>query len=186
MFFDTTPFTIVLLIASFFSIIIVGAVVGGAKSHLGPKPRAKERQYTPQGRLFSQGEQAFFNALTQAVGKDHRVFGKVRIADVIKPRAEMSQSEWGKAFGPICAKHFDFVICSADGVQIQAVVELDDRSHQHVDREKRDALVDAVCHDAGVPIVHVKAARRYDRASLRALIDAAIHKGQSTFCKQAA
>ncbi|MBR9884403.1 MAG: DUF2726 domain-containing protein [Oceanospirillales bacterium] len=44
----------------------------------------------------------------------HRLFGKVRVADLLEPEPSRNRSQWQKAFNRTIAKHFDFVICKAD------------------------------------------------------------------------
>ena len=42
--------------------------------------------YAIEAPLFSPEEVSFLTALEEAVGADHRVFGKVRLADLVTPR----------------------------------------------------------------------------------------------------
>ena len=46
-------------------------------------------------------------------------------------------------------------------------IELDDRSHQREDRQKRDAFVDEVLNQAGIKIVHIRASSTYDPQAIR-------------------
>jgi len=46
-------------------------------------------------------------------------------------------------------------------------IELDDRSHQQADREERDAFVDEVFRAAGLPLVHIPAAKGYQVDEIR-------------------
>ncbi|TWT86779.1 hypothetical protein Mal64_36090 [Pseudobythopirellula maris] len=41
-------------------------------------------------------------------------------------------------------------------------IELDDASHRRKSRMERDAFVDSVFEQIGIPLVHIKAARSYD------------------------
>lgn len=62
--------------------------------------------------LFTPAERSFLGVLDQAVGKDFRLFGKVRVADVLVPQDGLSKSVWQTAFNKINRKHFDFVFCA--------------------------------------------------------------------------
>jgi len=86
--------------------------------------------------------------LEGVVGDQARVFTKVRMADVLQPYQERGRS-WWRAFNRISAKHFDFVICRANDLQVLCVVELDDSSHASAKRQARDRFVDEIC--LGIP-----------------------------------
>lgn len=123
--------------------------------------------YTKVECLNSPAEQRFQHALEQAIKSLHlRVYLKVRLADVVSVRAELSGKAFWRAFAPIAAKHLDFVLCHADN-RIYCAIELDDRSHQRPDRRDRDALVDEVLHSAGIPLLRVPIQKRYDIAALQ-------------------
>jgi hypothetical protein len=73
--------------------------------------RLEEFPYTRNRALFSPAERSLLGALEQAVGEDYRIFGKVRVADIVSVRPTANQSSWLHAFDQISAKHFDFVLC---------------------------------------------------------------------------
>lgn len=54
--------------------------------------------YTRNDVLFSAAERSFLGALEQAVGDEHRVFGKVRVADVVSVKAMTDRAAWQRAF----------------------------------------------------------------------------------------
>ena len=56
--------------------------------------------------------------------------------------------------GPLLSKH-------------ALIVELDDASHKQRRRQERDAFLDRVCTDAGLPILHQPAQIAYDTKELR-------------------
>jgi len=126
--------------------------------------------YEPQEVLFSPAERSFFGVLSQAAGDEAVIFGKVRIADVMKPRKGLSRSDWQKAFNRISAKHFDYVVCTPDTLSVIAVVELDDRSHAKKKRIERDHFVENACSSAGITLHRVKARAAYKLVELRELI----------------
>ena len=126
--------------------------------------------YECQAALFSPAERSFMGVLMQAVGDDAWVFGKVRIADVIKPAKRLSRSEWQLAFNKISAKHFDFVICDKATLAVIAAVELDDRSHENRQRVERDQLVNNACASAGLVLHRIPASNTYSVTQIRDLI----------------
>ena len=56
--------------------------------------------------------------------------------------------------GPLLSKH-------------ALIVELDDASHKQRRRRERDAFLDRLCKDAGLPILHQPAQMAYDTKDLR-------------------
>ena len=76
--------------------------------------------------------------LEQAVGKDIRVFGKVRVADVLSPVGAQGKSNWQSSFNKISGKHFDFVLCAAGDLSVLCAVELNDQSQRQKSRQARD------------------------------------------------
>lgn len=79
--------------------------------------------------FFSPAERSFYGALNQAVAGRATIFGKVRVADIIKPTACMNKSHWQTSFNKISRKHFDFVLCNNQDLSVICVIELDDKSH---------------------------------------------------------
>src|SRR5688572_20726329 len=101
--------------------------------------------YIQQISLFSAAEIRFLRALEQAVGTRYRVFGKVRVGDVIDTREELDPDKRRAAFHRICAKHFDFVLCNPEDFSVACVIELNDASHERKERAQRDAFLCAAC-----------------------------------------
>jgi hypothetical protein len=130
--------------------------------------------YRKLGPLLTPAERSFFGVLDQAVGRDYRIFAKVRIADVIGPERNPNRAEWHRAFNRISAKHFDFVLCDPATLAVVYVVELDDSSHAKPERTRRDSLVARVCRSAQLPLVRLAARRTYSLEEIRASLRAAL------------
>jgi len=86
------------------------------------------------------------------------------------------RSYWA-AWGRISQKHADFILLhwvqrpgESDYLEPVLVIELDDASHQLENRRQRDALVDAIHAQAGLPILHVPVTYSYDNEALAAQI----------------
>jgi len=120
-----------------------------------------QHSYQSRKQLFSPAERSFYGVLSQAVGSECCVMGKVRVADVVSPRKGLSKSDWQKAFNKISAKHFDYVVCDAATLHVQYVVELNDRSHDKPRRSERDRFLREVCRSAGVPLFTFRVQRSY-------------------------
>ena len=134
--------------------------------------------YTKTGELFSPAERSFLSALDQAVGEEYRVFGKVRVADVVSVKQMSDRRAWQRFFNRISAKHFDFLLCSKASLYVVAAIELNDQSHQQRKRKERDAFLVGVCEAIGLPLVQVPAQRAYSVPELRAQVLAALGVGE--------
>lgn len=123
--------------------------------------------YVKNATLFSPAERSFFGVLEQAVPEEYRVFGKVRVADVVSVRKLGDKRRWTRAFNQISAKHFDYVICRKDTLAVACVVELDDKSHQQRKRKSRDLFLASVCKAASLPMYRIPAQESYSTREIR-------------------
>jgi hypothetical protein len=125
-------------------------------------------RYVRQKTLLSPAELAFLRALEGAAGANDRIFAKVRMVDVVTPGGKTATRRWWRAFTKVSSKHLDYVLVDRQTSAIRLAIELDDKSHRQKQRRVRDAFVNRVCAQAGVPLLRVPAAGRYDREELRA------------------
>jgi len=164
------PHMLPLIIKPLLLLIVFIIFVGAARiafelviKRLGEKLFRPEDSYERRPGLFTQGERAFLVALDETAGQTYRVFGKVRLADLVEAKKKFS---W-KSFNRISGIHLDFVLCNKDDLSVACVVELDDHSHDRPDRQARDAFVDQVLQGAGIPIIHLPALAQYNVSTLR-------------------
>jgi hypothetical protein len=129
-----------------------------------------ELPYEGVDALFTPAERAFLAVLDQAVAGRYRMFGKVRLADLVAVRAMPDRSAWQTAFNRIDRKHVDFVGCDPADLSVKFVVELDDRSHQQANRRQRDEFVDDALRAARIPVFHVRAQGSYSVEEVRSLL----------------
>jgi len=139
-------------------------------------PAGKGYSYRKSARLFTAAERSFLGVLDHAVDGEYRVFGKVRVADVIIPAKGMSRKNWRIAFNKISAKHFDYVLCSKDKLEVIAVIELDDKSHNSKKAIKRDALLENACSSADLKLIRFQAKSSYQINSVREKIEISLKK----------
>ena len=139
--------------------------------------------YRKQEALFTAAERNFLRALDRAIGSEYRVFGKIRVADVITPKKMLNKSRWWRYFTKVSSKHIDYAIVDRSSLAILCCIELDDSSHSRKERAKRDVFLDGAFNAAGLPLVRVPARRKYDIENLRKQVMTAI-KGQSVEAPQ--
>lgn len=133
--------------------------------------------YRQRDDFLSLAELSFYHVLLQAVASHFVVCPKVNLWDlffVARPHENRG------AKGRIDRKHVDFVLCEPRTMRPVCAIELDDRSHQKESRIKRDAFVDSVFHTAGLPLLHVTAARTYSIAELASQVAEVTQHQQAT------
>lgn len=127
--------------------------------------------YQNAGALFSPAERSFYGVLNQAAGQTAKIFGKVRVADVVAPRKGITRSYWQKAFNKISAKHFDFLLCRCDDLSVICAIELDDSSHKSKKRQQRDDFLRGACNAAKLPLIQMPAKVGYTIDEVKQLIN---------------
>ena len=138
---------------AFLALALLGAFALLLRQLGGGGPGGHPFPYQRAGALFTPAEAAFLPALAQAAGPEIAVFGKVRLADLIQPRAGLPRPKFLRALNRVTSKHVDFVLVDRDTLQPLAAVELDDRSHLRADRQARDRFVEGALAAAGLPLL---------------------------------
>lgn len=128
-------------------------------------------RYHKASALFTPAERAFLAVLGQAIGDEFRIFGKVRVADVLIVNEDLDTAARQEAFSRIASRHFDFVLCSKKDLSAVCALELDDPGRkQDKRRVERDIFLEEVCAQAGLPLLRITAQRGYVAMELRTLI----------------
>ena len=130
---------------------------------------AENRVGYRRGRFLSANEKIFLRTLDAALGRNYRAFAQVRLAELANPADSANVHLRRRALNAVMAKSVDFVICDVLTLDPVAVIEVDDRSHLLPERRDRDAFVNAVFAEIGLPILRVKAQRTYSVAEFRDL-----------------
>lgn len=156
-----------IVVLALLALVVIGALLIRAKK--GGRLRSAF-PYERRDMLVTRAERSFLGVLDQAVAGEYRIFSKVRVADVLKPKKGLDRSTWFKAFNQISAKHFDFVLCDPKTIQIKAVIELNDKSHKSRKRAERDEFLLEACAAAGVPLLEFTARRSYAIEAIRSAL----------------
>lgn len=128
----------------------------------GNNPKQTALKYRPIENLFTPTEKIFLSVLESIAGDKLKVFGKVRISDILAPDVNKWEkgSGWHWLFSQISQKHVDFVITDTD-LNLICAVELNDPSHEREDRKKRDKFVIEAFESANIPLVMVNTRHQY-------------------------
>lgn len=107
--------------------------------------------------LLTKNEWRFYKALKPITDKYRlHILAKVRLADLVSVKSGLSNSAYFKAFSKIKAKHVDFVLANPSNLAVKCVIELDDSSHENIDRQQRDFFLDKVCETIKLPLIRCK------------------------------
>jgi hypothetical protein len=138
------------------------------------KPESQSHAiYASKGILLTNAEASFFRVL-QGMMKDHLViFPHVALRDLV---TVIDQTNYYTYYNRIDRKQVDFVLCDPKSLKPVFVIELDDKSHRHPDRVKRDIFVEDVLANAKIPLVRIPVRQSYDTQELGRLFKSAIDK----------
>jgi hypothetical protein len=131
--------------------------------------QGRRRAGYQRGRFLTTNEKSFLMTLDAALGRNYRAFAQVRLAELASPMLGANPPSRRQALNGVIAKSVDFVICDVLTLDPVAAIEVDDRSHLLPERQQRDAFVNAVFLEIGLPLMRVKARRAYSVDELRVM-----------------
>jgi hypothetical protein len=162
--------------AGVFSLVVWALVIGLAvlaikyltsTSRLGVSAISPNNLVLSSKPVLTEGEARFFRSLEKAVEGQYLVWPQLSLWTFIDIRSNHAGAI--AAFkNRINLKRVDFCLFNRQTLALQKAIELDDRSHQRSDRQRRDAFVESVLKQAGIPLIRIPAARAYDLKALRA------------------
>lgn len=133
------------------------------------KDTAPQYPYHLRDDFLSAAELNFYRVLVTAVSDWAIIFTKVSLGDLFF--AQTGDRGQNQAYrNKIDRKHVDFLLCDPQTVRPILGIELDDKSHQRADRQKRDQFVDQVFAAAGLPLAHIPVQRSYPTEKLGRLL----------------
>ncbi len=117
--------------------------------------------YEPRSYLYDTVERRFLGHLVQAIGRDFLIFGKVRVADIVRIKSDTKPGIRKLAWDRIAKEHIDFLLCDKVGTRIICAVELYEPRKNPVYQIKRARMLDQVFNAAGIPLVRFPRAQQY-------------------------
>ncbi len=142
---------------------------------------AKERGVEKSATLYQYGAKKFFmtcaehecyDALVAAVGSEYYVFPQVHLPAIVDNK--VAGQNWAAAFRHINGKSIDFVLCDKAYISTKLAIELDDKTHERSDRVGRDAEVERILKQAGVPLLRLRNNGGFSADSLRVEIKTSV------------
>lgn len=134
--------------------------------------RRNRLPYTAEGTLFSPEQRAFLSVLERAVGKGYRIYGMVRVADVVRVLPRLDGRTRRRAHERLWDRRFDFLVCTAESGAIVCAVNLAPRSRLGR-RPPRDKL-NQICVAAGLPFVRFREGDHYSVVEVEEQVFAAM------------
>jgi len=123
--------------------------------------KSKKLPYKKKEYLLTQAENSFYSVLKLALkDMDVNIFAKMRLCDIVYiPKGTKNwQTYWNK----IKSKHVDFIISTKNGNKPLLVIELNDSSHNSIERMERDEFVENVLSAAGIPLIFIPVQHSYN------------------------
>jgi len=132
-------------------------------------------KYSAKSSVMTKAESDFFVKLERVVNERYYVFPQVHLSSLLDHR--IKGQEWSYAFRHINGKSVDYILCDRQTLRPVYAIELDDYTHDQDDRKKRDAEVERIFDEAGLPLVRFKNKDVTDSEIIQALTNANTLKG---------
>lgn len=130
------------------------------------KHEAKKYHYRAKSHVMTRYEEKFFRILNEIFADKCYVAPQVHLSALLD--FKLSGQNWRGAFLHINGKSVDFVLLRKDNFEVICAIELDDASHESLERKKRDEEVERIFREAKLPLVRF---RGVDRMSKQEIVD---------------
>lgn len=138
------------------------------------RPKRGQRKYRYKRKAFfmTRAEHECFDSLVAAVGDKYYIFPQVHLPAIID--GKIKGQNWKGAFSHINQKSVDYVLCDKAYLAPKLAIELDDKSHEREDRKVRDAEVERVLAESGVPLLRLENHGQFIPSDLATRIEQAL------------
>ena len=126
---------------------------------------------------MTKAEHDCFDALTKAVGDKYIIFAQVHLPTIVDNK--VIGQNWLHAFRHISQKSVDFVLCDKVDISPVLAIELDDSTHELLERQERDIEVERVVKSAGVPLLRIKNEGQFNPSVISERVTKAITETRS-------
>lgn len=141
----------VLLIVGIVVLLIVTKRFLGNNGAVSNSKQRPVYQYTAKTSIMTPSESEFFKMLVDVVGDRYYIFPQVHLSALLDEKTV--KQNWKPAFRHINGKSVDFVLSDKATFEPIYAVELDDKTHERVDRQERDREVERMFQNANIPLV---------------------------------
>lgn len=118
--------------------------------------------------ILTKNEYAFYMVLRHiATEQKWIICPKVDLKEIFEVA---NKDSYMKYFGTIAQKNVDFLICD-DKLRPKYAIELNDNSHNSLDRQKSDSIKQAIFSKSTIKLVAIKAQQSYTENYIRQFFD---------------
>ena len=135
-------------------VVVVALVIKFFSNNSREKEEVKKKPFYKYARkdfLISRPEHEFFDILVEILGSKYHIFTQVHLPTILDHK--IKGQTWKAAFSHINGKSVDFVICDKIYIKPLLAIELDDKSHDRLDRIERDSEVERMLQEAEMPLL---------------------------------
>lgn len=129
--------------------------------------------YCADNLLFTRSQRNLKTALEQAVGREYRIYGRIRVADVIGVRGRLTRREQEQALARLDGLSFDFLLCAPETTALVGAIVLISRSRWPTELLRQRRLRQ-ICTAATLPLLCIEVRDTYSAAELAAQIFAVL------------
>jgi very-short-patch-repair endonuclease len=133
-------------------------------------------RYKRKDFFMSRAEHECYNVLLDAVGDKYYVFPQVHLPTLIDNK--IKGQNWKGAFSHISQKSVDFALCDKSYISPKLAIELDDKTHERIDRVIRDEEVERIFKEIGLPLLRIKNNGQFNTEELLKEINTALNNGE--------
>ena len=118
--------------------------------------------------ILTKNEYAFYMVLRNIAAEQKWIIcPKVDLKEIFEVA---NKDSYMKYFGTIAQKNVDFLICD-DKLRPKYAIELNDNSHNSLDRQKSDSIKQAIFSKSTIKLVAIKAQQSYTENYIRQYFD---------------
>lgn len=122
-------------------------------------------QYARKNYFLTRAEHECYDALVSAVGAEYYIFAQVHLSALVDHKTK--GQKWSAAFQHINGKPVDFLLCDKARIAPVLAIELDDRTHERLERQERDSVVEGILAQAKLPLLRLENHGRFDIDELK-------------------
>ena len=162
--------------------ITVIAILGGIYTFINLKISSKAAsdeeikksnyRYYAKSYIMTQRESDFFVLLNEVLGSKWYIVPQVHLSALLNHKVK--GQNWRGAFQHINGKSVDYVLLSKETTKPICAIELDDASHDRVDRSSRDDEVERIFKQAKIPLARFRRTNNLSRQDIVNTIASAI------------
>lgn len=114
--------------------------------------------------LLTKNEWKFYKEIKPITDKYNlHILAKIRLNDLVNVKKDLEKSEYTKYLNKIQKKHIDFALCNPNNLEIIALVELDDDTHEKDDRKRRDEFINDLCKSVGYILIRTYDSNNFEK-----------------------